>query len=219
MRNPLRDEATAFHVVIGTIGFSALVALASWINAWIGLGLFVALSAVAVLALRGGERGQPQQVAVRRETGAHHILVVANETLAGEALRELIAARGRRTSKDVLVVCPALNSRVRTWTSDEDDARQAAQARVDSLVRSLREIGLAARGTIGDGDPVQAIEDALRTFPADEIVVSTHRPGQSNWLERGVIERTRQRVSIPVTHVIGARVEPPPMDGAPAFVT
>jgi hypothetical protein len=49
---------------------------------------------------------------------------------------------------------------------------------------------------------VQAIDDALRTFGADEIVVSTHPPGRSNWLEKGVIERSRERYGCPLTHVV-----------------
>jgi hypothetical protein len=63
--------------------------------------------------------------------------------------------------------------------------------------------GLEARGEVGDHhDPRTAIEDALREFPADEIVVSTHPPDRSRWLEKGVVERVRQEVSLPVTHVV-----------------
>jgi GABA permease len=49
---------------------------------------------------------------------------------------------------------------------------------------------------------VQAVEDALRLFGADEIVVSTHPEGRSHWLERGVVEALRQRYDVPVTHVV-----------------
>jgi GABA permease len=49
---------------------------------------------------------------------------------------------------------------------------------------------------------VQAVEDALRSFPADEIVLSTHPPGRSNWLERGVVVAVRERFDVPVTHVV-----------------
>ena len=98
--------------------------------------------------------------------------------------------------------CPALNSRVRTWTSDEDGARAAAQDRLDASLARLGEAGVAARGEIGDGDPLQALEDALRVFPADEIVVSTHPPGRSHWLEQGVVEQARVRFDVPVTHVV-----------------
>ena len=55
---------------------------------------------------------------------------------------------------------------------------------------------------MGDADPRQAIEDALRTFGADEIVISTRPEGRSNWLERGVVDSARQRFAVPITHVV-----------------
>ena len=61
----------------------------------------------------------------------------------------------------------------------------------------------AARGEIGDGDPLQALEDALRSFSADAIIISTHPAGSSNWLEQGVVEAARARFDVPVTHVVG----------------
>jgi hypothetical protein len=104
--------------------------------------------------------------------------------------------------EEVLVVCPALNSPLRHWVSDEDGAREAAQLRLEDCLARLGELGVGARGEIGDGDPLQAIEDALRTFPADEIIVSTHPEGRSNWLERGVVAGARERFDVPVTHVV-----------------
>ena len=55
---------------------------------------------------------------------------------------------------------------------------------------------------MGDGDPLQAMEDALRTFGPDEIVISTHPEGRSNWLERGVVSAARERFDVPITHVV-----------------
>ena len=101
----------------------------------------------------------------------------------------------------VLVVCPALNSPLRQWASDEDEARDAAQTRLDASLATMRSAGLDARGEVGDGDPVQAIEDALRTFRPDELVIATHPEGKSHWLERGVVEKARERFALPVTHV------------------
>jgi hypothetical protein len=69
---------------------------------------------------------------------------------------------------------------------------------VERLVRE----GIEVRGDIGDADPVQAMEDALRRFPADEAIISTHPPGRSTWLERGVVERSRERFPLPVSHVV-----------------
>ena len=103
--------------------------------------------------------------------------------------------------EDVLVVCPALNSKVRTWTSDEDGAREAAAARLRAALEALQGAGLRVRGEIGDGDPLQALEDA-RSFSADAIIISTHPAGSSNWLERGIVDAARSRYDVPVTHVV-----------------
>ncbi len=104
--------------------------------------------------------------------------------------------------EQVRVVCPALNSRLRQWTSDEDAARAAAQERLDASLQRLAADGIEAKGEIGDSDPVQAMEDALRTFGADVIILSTHPEGRSHWLERGVVEAARERFAVPITHVV-----------------
>jgi nucleotide-binding universal stress UspA family protein len=95
-----------------------------------------------------------------------------------------------------------LNSPLKHWVSDEDGARAAAQERLETSLAQLAAAGVAARGEVGDGDPIQAMEDALRTFGADEIIISTHPPGRSNWLERGVVERARERFAVPITHIV-----------------
>ena len=131
-----------------------------------------------------------------------HILVIANETVGGHTLRSAILERSLDVREEVLVVTPALNSPLRHWVSDDDGARAAAQERLDTSLAQLAEAGVEARGEIGDGDPLQAIEDALRTFGADEIIISTHPEGRSNWLERGIVEKARERFNVPITHVV-----------------
>jgi hypothetical protein len=128
--------------------------------------------------------------------------VIANETVGGETLRDMIRARTEGVREEVLVVTPALNSPLRHWTSDEDAARAAAHERLEASLRRLRSLDVQARGEVGDSDPLQAIEDALRTFGADEIILSTHPEGRSHWLERGVVEKARERFAVPITHVV-----------------
>ena len=70
------------------------------------------------------------------------------------------------------------------------------------LVIANRNRGLKARGRVGDANPLQAIEDALADYPANEIVIATHPAGESHWLERGLIEKARTRFDIPVSHVV-----------------
>jgi glyoxylate carboligase len=91
---------------------------------------------------------------------------------------------------------------MRTWASDEDGARAAAQSRLDASLAQLERDGIQAEGEVGDGDPLQAIEDALRTFGADEIIISTHPEGRSHWLERGIVSGARERFAVPITHVV-----------------
>ena len=100
------------------------------------------------------------------------------------------------------VVAPALNSRLKHWLSDEDGARREAAQRVDDCVARLRQAGLTADGTIGDPDPLHAIEDALGDFPADRIVISTHPEGRSNWLAHDLVGRAEQQFHVPITHVV-----------------
>ena len=203
MKNPLRDEASAFHVVLLVLGGAVLVVLAAWLNTWLGVAVFLVLVGAALWAVRGGlrQRARPAHV-VHDERGPRRVLVVANETVGGEELISLLRGKAIDADADVLLVCPALNTKVRTWTSDVDPARAEAQARLDASLARLERAGVRARGEIGDGDPLQALEDALREFPADEIVVSTHPEGRSYWLEQGVVGDARQRFDVPLTHVV-----------------
>ena len=203
MRNPFRTEAEAFSFVLVCVVLFALVAVAGILGGgWVALGVFLVLAlGLAVYIKSEPKEPEPAVWERGRGNGRRRLLVVANETVAGRALREEVV-RHARGGTDVLVVCPALNSQLRHWASDEDRARAVAQARLDESLAALAEEGVEARGEVGDADPVQAIDDALRTFGADEIVLSTHPPGRSNWLEKGVIERARERYGCPLTHVV-----------------
>ena len=130
------------------------------------------------------------------------VLVVANETVGGDELMSAISELALGGKTDFYVVCPALNSRLKTWTSDEDPARAQAQERLDATLARLSSVGIEAHGEVGDVDPLVAIEDGVRLFRPDEIVVSTHPEGRSNWLERGVVDGARQRFAVPITHVV-----------------
>ena len=189
MKNPLRTEAEAFSFVLADRSAFLAVALAAVLGGGeVALAVFLALAlgVGAGLYLRSEPRcASPPSGTAAPDDDTHRVLVVANETVAGSALRKEIMERGPQA--EVLVVCPALNSRIRHWTSDEDRAREEAQARLDVSVSSLAGAGVHVKGQVGDDDPIQAIDDALRAFPADEIVISTHPPGRSNWLEKGLV--------------------------------
>jgi hypothetical protein len=207
MRNPMRTEAEAFTFVIAVIVLFAAVGLAGILGGgWIGFATFLVLAPIVFYRYtRSDPKVREPAVWDRHHSGPgdrKRILVAANETVAGRALRGEIVHRAEGADVDFLVVCPALNSPVRYWTSDEDRARALAQQRLEASLAELSAEGIEARGEVGDADPLQAIEDALRTFGADEIIISTHPPGRSNWLEKGVIARARERFDLPITHVV-----------------
>jgi hypothetical protein len=206
VRNPFRSEAEAFRFLFVVLALFAAVAAAGLIlGGWVALGVFLAFGAAIWAAMY--RRNEPTElepaVWERRkpQPGRRRILVIANETVAGQALRDEVRQRARG-SADVLVVCPALNSHLKHWTSDEDGARADAQIRLDESLAALAQDGVEARGEVGDADPLQAIEDALRTFGPDEVIVSTHPPGRSNWLEHDVISHARERFRVPIAHVV-----------------
>jgi hypothetical protein len=204
VENPFRSEAAAFRFLLVTIGAFALIVVAGLINDWLGLAVFLLLSAGAIwLYLRQrGERPPRQHVAHMSPPDEHRVLVVANETVGGRELMAEISELARTGQARFHVVCPALNSRLKTWTSDSDAAREAAQQRLDVTLSRLSEVGIEASGDVGDLDPLVAIEDAIRTFHPDEIVISTHPLGKSNWLERGVVTAARERFDLDVRHVV-----------------
>jgi hypothetical protein len=207
--NPLRSEAEAYRFVWLTIGYFGLIVAGALINRWVGLAVFIVLSAIVLyFYVSRSERWTRVLAPTRSRTpeNVQRILVIANETVAGETLRkkvqETIRRGGEGSRADVLVVSPALNTPLKHWVSDDDQARDAAQERLTRSLVRLKEAGVDARGEIGDGEPLQAIEDALRTFGADEVIISTHPEGRSNWLEKGVVTGARERFAVPITHVV-----------------
>jgi len=206
MINPFRSEAEAYRFLLLTVGYFAAIAIAALaIGKWAGVIVFVLLTLAGIVYLVRAHRAEParQTVSARRSgENEHRILVIANETVGGGPLREEIRRRSEGYDEHVLVICPALNSAVRHWTSDEDGARVHAQERLNASLARLREAGLDAKGEVGDAEPLQALDDAVRLFGPDEIIISTHPEGRSHWLERGIVEAARERFPVPITHVV-----------------
>jgi len=202
--NPLRSEQDAFRFVLLTIGYFALIVIGAKIDVWVGVAVFVLLTAGIVwfvVSGRGRERPVPEAPAPS-PPAEHRVLVLANESVGGaELLGQLEAHAAGRTLR-VRVVAPALVSRLEQWTNDDGEARAAAQERLDDSVAALRAAGVEVDGELGDENPVQAVEDALRTFRPDELVLATHPEGSASWLEQGVVEEVRERFALPVTHVV-----------------
>jgi hypothetical protein len=206
MHNPLRSEADAFRwvVVIG-VAAASVIALTLLTRPVFGVVLAATLLGFgAGVAYRNSRGSLSRSVELTRGgDGKHRLLVVANETVGGEALLEEIRQRCRNRNCEILVVTPALvGSRASHWASDIDEGIELARQRMELSLIAIDALGLRTKGEIGDSDPNVAIEDALRVFPADEIVISTHPPERSRWLEHGVVERARNEIDLPITHVV-----------------
>jgi hypothetical protein len=206
MHNPLRSEADAFRwlVAIG-IGAAIVIFVALITRPAIGAAVGAGIVGFGAGLLWRSSRGTlPHKAELSKGgDGRHRVLVVANQTVGGRALLEEIRNRTRGRESEILVVTPALTgSRAEHWASDVDRAMEEARQRMELSVLTIKEAGLRARGEVGDSEPNVAIEDSLRVFPADEIIISTHPPARSKWLEHGVVDRAREQIDLPITHVV-----------------
>jgi nucleotide-binding universal stress UspA family protein len=131
-------------------------------------------------------------------------LIVANQTLTSESLREAITARLADEPVRTYVVVPMSPGSGRlSW--DEQESRTVAKERLDDMLDRLREMGAEADGEVGDRDPVMAVRDALRRRQVDEVIISTLPRGLSRWLGEDVPSRLRDSVRVPVTVVTQER--------------
>jgi hypothetical protein len=133
-----------------------------------------------------------------------HVLVLANETVAGQTLIEALKERAAAEEIRVTVVAP-INAPREGYVVYEDTRRAAAGRRLDRTLQLLREAGIPASGLVVDTDPVNATRDAIAQAepPIDAVIVSTHPPERSGWLQRDVPERVQRAAGeIPVEHVV-----------------
>ena len=142
------------------------------------------------------------------------ILVVANETLGGRRLRELLMAKSKiEQSLAIRLVIPMSRPR-RGTVIYVQSVRDAAQVRLDLALAVLHDLGFDATGEVGDSDPFQATMDAIGERKPDEIVISTLPATASGWLRRDLVERVAEASGIAVQHVITDLDDddPPPND-------
>jgi hypothetical protein len=129
------------------------------------------------------------------------ILALVSEPVSGDVLRHAVG-NDEAEDAEVLVVAPALTeSKARFWTSDADGAIARAEDVAEESVERMEEEGVDAAGDTGESDPLLAVQDALTTFEADEIVLCTRPGGERNWLEEGVVDEVKERFDLPVRHL------------------
>ena len=215
MRNPIRGETDAFYIAFGAavlIGVSA--ALGALVEPLLGVALF---AAGVIGALVWAKRTQdPERRLPLREAAAQgpsaggarpQVLVIANRTMLGEGLLAEMRQRGAAGAQ-LHLVAPILSSRSHYVASDVDSELRDARARLEEALAWARAEGLDATGRVGDPNAaLGAIEDELRISGADEVIISTLPASQSNWLETGIVERLREELDVPVTHLV-AEMDP-----------
>lgn len=136
-----------------------------------------------------------------------HYLVVANQTLCGEALVDALRRCHAAGPCRFHLLVPATHPpRSLTWTEGGDVA--AAHRRLADALRCFGDLGVKVTGEIGDASPLQAIDDVLRRGPFDEIILSTLPPGPSRWLRQDLPRRAERAFGLPITHVVATVAAP-----------
>lgn len=141
-----------------------------------------------------------QSLRARGTDGTRRIVILANEVIGDEALvREILRhTEGQRV--EVLIVAPAeVDSPLDLAAGDVDEGIEAARRRLEASIAAFERHGIQARGTVGEADPNLALEDALRLFPADEVIMVVHPAERRTWLEENVVEQARRAVKAPIT--------------------
>ena len=130
---------------------------------------------------------------------SRRLLVVVTTKVQDATLDEFVR-RHAGIDAEVLVVAPASSiSRLDWLTNADTDARAKADSVADKTAEAAPTTDVEAR--VGDSDPVKAIEDALREFPADEVLIVTRPDDDASWLEEGSGETAQSQFSLPVTLV------------------
>jgi hypothetical protein len=129
------------------------------------------------------------------------LLVVATAPVEPGPLRDAVREHAGGEA-EIRVVAPASDVSPLQWlASDEDDAREKAAGVATEAAESVEQEASRTEAEVGDTDPVQAIEDALRTFPADEVLVVTRPEDDASWLEQDSAQEARERFGVPVTRL------------------
>lgn len=133
----------------------------------------------------------------------HRMLVVANQTLGGDALLDLLRQRVDEGECSIHVLVPA-GAPVDQWAWHvETEDMELAEQRLQAAIERFSALGAPVDGEVGDARPTDAILDVLRRHDFDEIILSTLPPGLSRWLHLDLPNRVQSHFGLPVSHVVG----------------
>jgi hypothetical protein len=169
----MRFRPFAIPLIIAAIGVPVVAAMALAGTFGAGLGMAVgAVAATSVVVFAARSKPQPKlEVAPPDGPGGRRVLVVATQEPTPDSAQRIAAIAG--SASDVRLVVPIPSHRLDRWMSAEDNARHEAEARLARSAGALVAAGLPVSGSIGDADPAQALEDELRGYAADEVVLLT----------------------------------------------
>jgi hypothetical protein len=130
-----------------------------------------------------------------------NVLVLANETIGGQALLSRIIERSKEGDATFYIVVPKTKPRFGNVIYD-DAVRSSAQVRVDLACAFARNEGIEAHGEVGDADPFNAAMDAIDEHHIDEVILSTHPSSSSGWMRRDLPDRIHEETGLPVEHIV-----------------
>jgi hypothetical protein len=201
-REPDQVENREKLGLIFILGLFVVVAVTALI--FLIAGNFAALIFIVIVAATGAfvgwryDRRGPVEVPAGPSDRRRRVLVVANEGRGGDRIAEALAEGDEDASRRVVkIVVPALAGPVQRLASDTDEETDRAGADVASLIERLRGVAGEVSGEVGDSDPRLALEDGLRTFPADEVIVAHPATEEADSLEERAAERAED-VPVPV---------------------
>jgi hypothetical protein len=174
-------EFIAVPMIFFLLGALFLVLAAAVVGpwAWIVAGALILFGiAYGVFALRRSgltRGGDVPDVASRLDPRTYNVLVVADDRVPSEPLRRIVEDHAAGRPVTAFVVAPAMSSSLDRITGDQS-AYTRANENLEAALDSLEGLATSRRGKVGAHDPLQAIEEALREFPAEEILV----PAQSD---------------------------------------
>jgi nucleotide-binding universal stress UspA family protein len=169
----MRFRPLAIPLLIAAIAVPVAAAMAlSGTQLGAGLGMAVgALAATSLIVFAARSKPMRRVEVAESADAGHRVLVVAVTEATAEAAERIAELSG--SPSDVRVVVPVASQRLDRWLSAEDEARHEAEARLARAAGTLVAAGVPVSGSVGDPDPAQALEDELREFPADEVILLT----------------------------------------------
>ena len=201
-------ELAAIPIVL--VGLGALFAVLYAAN--VGPIVFVIVGAVALaavvalavaLARRANRDDAFEGAAAPATDGVHRVLVVTDGPWLVRDVQEL-SPGGFDPRSSVYVVAPPMSSGLDRWAGNEESYAQASED-LGATLDALQRLGVKAEGHVGAHDPIQAADEALREYPANEILFVVGEKRSTSWRDHAVVDTARTRYPVSVHESNGLR--------------